>query len=133
MRRYFVSRVVDVPDPEFGTLRLPKIATRTWPDGTSLAHAYVAAGQWAISVVSHPTGFTVPTTDSEIDPFPDVSLDIKLSAIQKQTYDNLKAKLGARGIDTSAFNGLDAVRDLIRHIGRLVDSNFHEDRFGVAG
>lgn len=70
--------------------------------------------------------------DSRIDPAPDVSLDVKVAAVHRQTMQKFEDRAKARGYDTGVFSTADGFRDVIRGLGRQLSPNFHEENFDVS-
>lgn len=88
------------------------------------------SGTWALAIVAA-ANHTPLRNRPGIDPMPDVSLDIRLSAVQAATRSQMEAAMARRGIPALAGNA-DGYRELIQHIGRKASPAFDVDAFDVA-
>lgn len=133
MKRYYLSPIISGPD-EFGSITyqaklntLPGLNVvceiPTGPDG-------IPTQTWALCLASGPN-HTAALADREIDALPDVSLDVKVGAIQNATKTRMKNALTARGLPGSIVDNADGYRDVIRAIGRFLNLNFDENHFDV--
>lgn len=73
--------------------------------------------------------------DPKLVPFPNVSHDMKVSAIHTKRKMDCKAGLVALGFDANevddVFNGADGVRDVLDHFGRKNIETFTVDDFDL--
>ncbi len=86
---------------------------------------------WGLAIVATPNHLPL-LQDSTLDAAPDVAFDTKWTAIRTKTRAEFATRLQARGIDTSFLSSVDGFRDVIRHLGQVLDTNFAEDNFDVA-
>lgn len=70
--------------------------------------------------------------DAALDAFPDVAMDIKVNAIHRLTMQRFEDRVRARGLSTDAFASADGYREVLRDLGRQLDSNFDENNFDVS-
>lgn len=133
MRRYYVCRLVEVNDPEFGVTMVPRLAQIAPPEGASRSFVYDAqrAG-FAICVVTHPHGLPA-IVDPDVETMPDFPLDAKLNAMQQATRDRMIARCQAFGVSTAHATQSDGFRDFLQGVGAQVSPDFRLDGFGVAG
>lgn len=69
--------------------------------------------------------------DSRMHVLPDVSLALKVSAINAATRTDLLAALAARGLPSSIVTGAELYCDVIRGIGQVLDAAFNESTFDI--
>lgn len=68
----------------------------------------------------------------DIDSLPDVALDSKVSSMHTPTKNAMIARLAARGFNGVNVDNADGYREVIRGIGRALDTAFHEDSFDAS-
>lgn len=94
------------------------------PDGKP-ASAYALV---LVAAINH-----VPLlSDADLDALPDFPKDAKVNAMHAATKTAMRAAMTRRGIPTDSADNADGYRDVIRAIGRALNSNFHEDNFDVS-
>jgi len=84
---------------------------------------------WALVLVDTVNHNTI-VKDRTIDNLPDVSLDVKMSAIGSAEKGKMASALAGRGI-SDATNSSDSYRTLLNGIGRQLDPDFTVDNFDV--
>lgn len=66
-----------------------------------------------------------------VDPLPDVTLDTRWGAADREKQDAAMAALSRRGIAQPSMDAGDGYRAFLRKLGRKLDPTFHEDAFDV--
>lgn len=85
---------------------------------------------WALCIVSS-VDHGLIVADRTIDRLPEVSLDIKVSAIGPAAKSRLDTAISARGIDSQVASPSNSYRDVINGIGRHLSPGFDVDSFDV--
>lgn len=68
-----------------------------------------------------------------VDAMPDVSLDVRVSAIEAGAKGAMKAAMNSRGLNANAIvDGTDGYREVIRAIGRVAEPTFDENALDIA-
>lgn len=131
MKRYYISQIVgdgSDNDPyraavgDNAGIRVVSVIP-TGPDGRPTT-------AWALCLVGAKDHAAL-RADPRNDMLPDFPLDGKVSAINNATKNAMLTRLRARGIDESFVTNTDGYREVIRGLGRQLDSNFSEDKFDV--
>jgi hypothetical protein len=67
-----------------------------------------------------------------VDPLPDFPLDGKVQAVETAARQSAESALNRRGFASGQFTLKDGYREVIRSIGKELDSNFDENNFDVS-
>lgn len=131
MKRYYICDVIgdnleEAVRPIIANYKVNWVAEIKTDPTTGLA-----AIPWAIVKVAT-NNHNILRNQPGIDPLPDFPLDGKVSAIQTATKNDMISRLVNRGIDTTFITNSDGYRDILRHLGRLLSTNFHEDAFDIS-
>lgn len=86
---------------------------------------------WALALVDTVNHARLSAT-AGIDQMPDISLDIKTSAISTASRSQLSSMLSRRGISTVNISSTDSYKDIINDVGRSLDASFTADNFDIA-
>ena len=133
MKRYYLSPIIgDGQSPE--TSYRPKLADipgisyvsemKTDSIGKPMLN-------WALCLVSgNKHGLLI--SDPSIKALPDVSLDVKMNAINNVTRARFISDTASFGIDTAFINSADGYRDSIRGLGMLLNPVFNENNFDIS-
>lgn len=132
-KRYYLCPVIEVNDPDLGRLVKPDL-----PAGTTFAAAGIPIdpvtgdplSSWTLVIVAAPDHRAL-LQDVKLDALPEFPLDAKINAMQAAARVALQAALTRRGIAVDVQSA-DGFRDLVRQIGRKVDTNFHENALDVS-
>lgn len=68
----------------------------------------------------------------DVDPLPDFPLDGKVQAVETSARSQAAAALTKRGFQNDHFTLKDGYREVIRSVGKELDSNFDENNFDVS-
>jgi hypothetical protein len=96
----------------------------TGPDGRPLF-------PWALALVAAADHRPL-TRDATLGPLPDVSLDIRMSALSQSAKAALDAALAKFGVDPAALVQNDGYREFVRSLGQALDAGFVETNFDVS-
>jgi hypothetical protein len=96
----------------------------TGPDGRPLF-------PWALALVAA-TDHRPLTGDASLGPLPDVSLDLRMSAMSQSAKAALDAALAKFGVDLTLLVQNDGYREFVRSLGQALDAGFVETNFDVA-
>lgn len=67
-----------------------------------------------------------------VDPMPDVSLDVRVSAIEAGAKAAMKAAMTRRGLNANAIvDGTDGYREVIRAVGQVANPAFDENALDI--
>lgn len=140
MRRYFVCKVVDFrTTPEAPVQRLPKLltplpnGTARFASGTSVAVEQHPGGNWAIVVVSHPSGVPTFPGDGDIEALPDAPVDVEWAAVDRAERLRAEAGLQRVGAAVPTIAPGEGFRYFVRRVGQQCRPAFTEDGFGIPG
>lgn len=131
MRRYYLSPIIGT-GTEADPYR-PKIADYgvSW---SCVISSDELTGQpkhpWCVAVVDAADHATL-LADTTLVAIPNISLDARVSSLSKTIRDKLKTKLDVLGVDTRGLSINDPIRLWVRAIGRHIEPDFHEIRFGI--
>lgn len=89
------------------------------------------AKPWALVILSA-NDLAPLRGDSRIYLLPDLSLDVKVSAMDGSVRAAMVAEFSRRDIPSAIVSGADGYRELIRALGHIQDPAFSEDAFDVA-
>lgn len=144
MKKYYLSAIfkdMSIPDFPQGVWR-HRLQTYT---GNVLAFANsgeIAVGpdgaptQKALLVLVDTVDHTIFKGDAGVVPMPDVSLDVKVAAIDTQTKLLFAQGAKALGLDSGAVDGAlsnaDGLRDTVNYFGRLNNPAFDANNFDLA-
>lgn len=126
MKRHYLCKVIG--DGTFENPYRPSIADIP---GVNFVSEHKPGTPWALCLVSGNKHALVQALEGT-DALPDVSLDIRVGAVEAKAKVKLRADLKKRGIDNKFIDAVDGYREVIRTVGRLLNSQFHEDNFDVA-
>ena len=90
----------------------------------------VPTNTWALTRVSTANHVAI-LKDKAVDALPDVSLDLKVSAIGNKERQSAQAILDKHGIGSISVGRSDSYRELIDGIGKALDSTFTSNNFDV--
>lgn len=135
-KRWIISNIVADQDPDLGTFY--RMAIQRYPN---LHYAFGEIPSDPVTGLPTKTfGFALVASadmarfkdDPEIDVLPDFPLDGKIAAMHGPTKTALKAMLTKHGIASSYADNADGFRDVIRAIGKEINTTFVEDSFDVS-
>lgn len=86
---------------------------------------------WCLALVDTP-GHGALLADVRLDALPDFPPDAKISSMHRPTKQAMTNAIQRRGVGTSFIEGADGYREIIRSIGRYLDTNFDENNFDVS-
>ena len=139
MKRYYVCKIIGdglSPDsafrPAISDIIDPKTGTLAFVHSAVMPPIVNGAPEvpWCL-VIAGGQDHKLAESHQDITKIPDFSLDIRLSAMQTATKMSMFNALTDRGIDVSDISNAEAMRDLIRSLGRKIDPDFSENRFDV--
>ena len=131
MKRYYISPIVGA-GTEADPFR-PKVADYgvSW---AGVIKSDQSTGRprlpWCLVVVEADSHAAI-LADADIQALPALPLDGKVAALGAAVRNRLASDLQSRGIDPAALTSADGYRDVIRGIGRVLEANFDENRFGT--
>jgi hypothetical protein len=94
------------------------------PDGTPRFN-------WCLVKVAA-TDHSALLNDAEIDAMPNIALDDPISTLSAAMRNAIQNRLEARGIDTSGITLQTTFRQIVRRIGRHLDTDFGENALDIA-
>lgn len=134
MKRYYLSKIIgDGKSPE--TAFKPKIGLIPGLNYVSEIKTDPATGvpveQYALCMAAAKNHSAI-LSDTDNRALPDVPLDVKMNAINAATKSKFVSDLAFFGIDSAFVNSSDGFRDSVRHLGKLLNTNFDENNFDVS-
>lgn len=130
-KRYYVCDVIGDGSEE--SPYRPKIADQNVARVTQMSFddSGTLTKPWAlvlVDTINHARLSALPG----IDQLPDVSLDIKKSAISTASRSQLSSMLSRRDISSVNISSTDSYKNIINDIGKSLDASFTADNFDVA-
>lgn len=127
-RRYYISKIevfegsdgreAGVVARKYGTVVAQSIALD--PSTGNPVHPYAL-------VILEAENHGLAIADPECFAMPQFALDVKLTAMDTATKNNMVARLNAFGIDTSSFSTADGFRNIVRSMGQINNAAFDEN------
>lgn len=150
MKKYYLSAIFKDVTGQYGIagaydhalVRFMHPASPTYAPGISFAGGDIATDpqtgiptQKALLVLVDAKDHTVFKVDTDMVPFPDVSLDVKVTAIHTTTKLTFAQSAKLLGLDAdmvdSSLDNADGLRDTVNHFGRLNNPLFDANNFDV--
>ena len=142
MKKYYLSKIKQVNLPNFGLTwrhRLQEISDTTPIDyeGGEIAtdpQTGVPLHKFVLVLVGR-VDHRIFNNDDELVPMPDISKDIKISAIQTAQKVKVKQAIKNLGITQAEIDAVwdnsDGLRDVLNNYGRLNNAQFDCDNFDL--
>jgi hypothetical protein len=132
-QRYILCGVTTEVNEYGETERVAAIAKMNWPPGTEITYLHHPSEDKAFCLVTHPTNVLPIPGNIDAEALPEHALDTKVGAMHGPTRIKMRDNLQKRGIDDSVVDNADGYREVIRHVGKQFDPQFHENTFGLQG
>ncbi len=133
MKRYYLDTLIG-DGSEFNPYR-PSVADMGVNHSTVLPPQNPETGKYASTncLVLIGTANHVPLRGRKgVDPLPDVSLDVRVQAINRAAIQATEQALARRGLPSDLFSGKDGYRDVVEAIGKAIDPGFVVDALDVS-
>jgi hypothetical protein len=85
---------------------------------------------WCLCIVNG-LDHSALVADSQLDAFPEITLDSTLSVLTNQERNRLLGFLSKRGIPTAGINGNTTFREVLELLGKFLDISFTTTKFDV--
>lgn len=139
MKRYYLSKIKQVSDPDFGLVykhRLQEYSGIDYQGGEIKVDPTTGAPtEKALLVLVGGIDHKQFRDDPELIPLPDVKIDSKVSSIHTPTKLKVKQAIKALGLTDAeveeVWGNADGLRDVLNHYGKRNNPDFDCDKFDL--